>query len=185
MKLRCIIVDDEPGAQYVLENYIGQLGYATLAGKFYNAIDAYHFMRNHEVDVLLVDINMPQIDGFGLLDMVAHRPAIIFTTAYSEHALKSFDYGAIDYLLKPIRFERFVKAMEKVQKWHGLEDVTGDDPETIEVKSDGRVRSIKVADIYYIESLRNYLKIYLADRSILVLMTMNELESKLPRSLFI
>lgn len=186
MKLRCVIIDDEPGAQYVLENYIGELNYAEVSAKFFNAIEAYHFLKNNPVDVLLVDINMPQVDGFGLLDMVGDKisPAIIFTTAYSDHALKGFEYGAIDYLHKPIRFERFVIAMEKAQRWCNArqpEETT----EHIEVKVNGQNRLLKISDILYVESFRNYIHIHLPDKPVMVLMTMTEIENKLPKSSFV
>jgi DNA-binding LytR/AlgR family response regulator len=186
MKLRCVIIDDEPGAQYVLEKYIADLGYAVLASTCSNAIEAYHFIKNNPADVLLVDINMPQVDGFGLLDMVGDkdRPAIIFTTAYSDHALKGFEYGAIDYLHKPIRFERFVIAMEKAQRWCSTRQPE-ETAEHIEIKVNGQSRQLKISDILYIESFRNYIHIHLPGKPVLVLMTMTEIENKLPKSRFV
>lgn len=187
MKLRCVIIDDEPGAQYVLENYIGQLNGLELAGTYSNAVDAYHFIKANAVDVLLVDINMPQVDGFGLLDMLKdkEKPAIIFTTAYSDHALKGFEYGAIDYLQKPIRFERFVIAMEKARKWRAIPKPAEEPAEYLEVKADGRTRPLKISDILYIESFRNYIHIHLPGKPVMVLMTMTEIENRLPKSSFV
>lgn len=184
MKLNCIIADDEQGAQAVLESYIGKLEDMVLCGQFFNALDAFRYIKANQVDLVLLDINMPEIDGFGLLDMLEHKPMVIFTTAYSDHALKGFDYNAVDYLCKPIRFERFVKAIEKAQKWHSLKHArtTADH---VELKIDGVSRNIKTADIYYIESLGNYIRLHTAGGAPLVLMTMTELENKLPPGKFV
>lgn len=184
MKLSCIIVDDEVGSQLVLESYINKLNYAALVGIFSNAIEAFHFLKNNKVDVVLLDINMPEISGFGLLDMLLHKPAIIFTTAYSDFALKGFEYNAIDYLLKPIRFERFVVAMEKALKWSILNE---DDKEidAITLKADGITLRVPVVDIYFIESKGNYLKVHTNNKTIIVHMTMNEMEAILPARLFV
>ena len=183
MKLSCIIVDDEPGAVLIMENYIAKLDFLELTGKFFNALEAFHFMRNNRVDILLLDINMPEVNGFGLLDMVIDKPATIFTTAYSEHAVKAFDYNAIDYLRKPIRFERFVTAVEKARILCSKEDTRRS--ETIELRIDNESTLLRIADIYYIEGLRNYVKIHLANSMRMVLMTMNEIENKLPRDQFV
>lgn len=184
MKLNAIIVDDEHGAQLVLENYIGKLNDVILTGKFNNAVEAFHFLKHNKVDVVLLDINMPEINGFALLDMLTHKPTVIFTTAYSDYALKGFEYNAVDYLHKPIRFERFVVAMEKARKWCSI---TGAENEktTIELKIDGHVSSMPTADICYIESLGNYIKIHTRNKPVVVLMTMNEIEKKLPGSVFV
>ncbi len=185
MKLNCIIVDDEPGSHIVLETYLEKFGSATLLGKFFNAIDAFRFIKHNKVDIVLLDINMPEVDGFGLLDMIEHKPAVIFTTAYSDYALKGFEYGAIDYLHKPIRFERFVKAMEKAQKWCGIGQEEKNIADEIQLKVDGFTRSIKTSDIMYVESFRNYIKVNTDDKALLVLMTMNEIETKLSGKIFI
>lgn len=184
MKLKCIIVDDEQGARQILENYLGKLNYTELCGTFDNAVEAFHYLKQNKVDLLLLDINMPEVDGFGLLDMLAHKPVVIFTTAYSDHALKGFEYNAVDYLHKPIRFERFVVAMEKALKWASIQD---DEPQidTITIKADGAVIKLQVTDIYYIESLGNYIKVHTPRKIYIVHMTMNEMERLLPQKIFI
>lgn len=184
MKLNCIIVDDEHGAQLVLENYIGKLNDFILTGKFNNAVEAFHFLKHNRVDVVLLDINMPEISGFGLLDMLIYKPTVIFTTAYSDYALKGFEYNAVDYLHKPIRFERFVVAMEKARKWSFIPG-SESEKEFIKLKIDGRVSTIPAIDICYIESLGNYIKIHTGNKTIVVLLTMNEIEKKLPQSTFV
>jgi len=115
--------------------------------------------------------------------MLEHRPAVIFTTAYSDHALKGFDYGAIDYLHKPIRFERFIKAMEKAEKWCSVQPAPV--AAYLELKTDGRNIALKIADICYVESLGNYIKVHMPDTAVMVLMTMNEIENRLPGHLFV
>lgn len=182
--MKCIIVDDEMGAHHILEEYVARLDYAEITGKFTNAIEAFHFIKHVKVDVLLLDINMPQVSGFGLLEMLESKPLVIFTTAYSDYALKGFEYNAVDYLHKPIRFERFVIAMEKAQKWYGMQK-TNTTAEYIELKVDGRLITIQTSNILYIESKGNYIKLYTQTDEVIVLMTMNEMEDKLPRNIFI
>jgi DNA-binding LytR/AlgR family response regulator len=185
MKLNCVIVDDESGAQIVLENYCSKLDYAQVVGKFYNAVDALQFLNRNQVDVLYLDINMPEIDGFGLLNLLDQKPAVIFTTAYSEYALTAFEYGAIDYLHKPVRFERFIKAMEKAQKWCSVQK-TKAVANYIELRIDGRLETIETAHIVYVEGLGNYIKLHTThNKEMLVLMTMAEIEDKLPASSFV
>jgi DNA-binding LytR/AlgR family response regulator len=184
MEISCIIVDDEEGAHKVLENYINKLGYIKLIGKFYNAIEAFHFLQTNKVNVILLDINMPEIDGFGLLDMLTAKPNVIFTTAYSDYALKGFEYNALDYLHKPIRFERFVVAMDKALKWNNIQH-TDKEIEFITFNVNGVALSVHVADIYYIESLGNYVKVHVQNNIYVVHKTMNEIETQLPRRSFL
>lgn len=184
MKLNCIIVDDEEGAQYILQDYLSKLDYVQLSGTFYNVAEALAFLQTNKADILLLDINMPGKDGFALLDELPHRPVTIFTTAYSHHALKGFEYGAVDYLYKPIHFDRFTAAMDKARKWCSLQQVPQEKAQ-IQVRADGRMLSVKTADICYAESLGNYIKIHTLKGSHMVLMTLSELESLLPVSQFV
>lgn len=185
ISLSCIILDDEPGARLILENYISKLPHVSLLHKFSNAVDAFQFLRNNKVDVILLDINMPEVDGFSLIDMLSHKPMVIFTTAYSDFALRGFEYNAIDYLQKPIRFERFVQAIEKAIRWNKADSTEEPEPEHITVKADGITRRVLLSDIYYIESLGNYLKICCRNTKYMVHMTMAEMEAQLPPMSFI
>ncbi len=180
--LNCIVVDDEPRAHAVLKNYIEKLNSIKLQDSFYNTMEAFEHLRTHPVDLVLLDINMPELDGFSLIEMTTKMPMVIFVTAYTEYAHKSYDYGAIDYLHKPIRFERFVKAIDKALKWRKL---ICNELQEIEIKVDGRVRSLPTSEIRYIESLGNYSKLVLKNSSTLILTSLKELEEKLPRSSFI
>src|SRR5436305_10950486 len=107
MNLQCVIVDDETGARSILGGFLEKLDFVQLSSSFNNAIEAFHYLKMNPVDILLLDINMPEVSGFGLLDMLDSKPAVIFTSAYSNYAVQGFDYDAVDFLQKPIRLERF------------------------------------------------------------------------------
>jgi DNA-binding LytR/AlgR family response regulator len=184
-KLKCVIIDDEPGAIYILETYISMLHHLELIGRFSNAVTALNFLLTTKADVLLLDINMPELTGFQLLESMSQLPAVIMTTAYSDYAVKAFEYEVTDYLQKPIRFERFVKAIEKVQRRTAQQILAGPTDEYIELKTDGLIRQVRFTDILYIESLRNYVKIYTLNKHFLVLMTIGELETQMPRRSFV
>lgn len=182
--LSCIIIDDEEGAIKVLENYIGKLDSIQLAATFTNAVDAFHYLKDNNTDLVLLDINLPEVDGFGLLDILEQRPMVIFTTAYSNYALKGFEYNAIDYLHKPIRFERFLLAIEKAIKWHSVNE-TDKEITAINLKVDGTMLQVNVSDIHYVESLGNYIKVHTKRKDYVVHMTMNEMEQTLPSDNFV
>lgn len=182
MKLKCIVVDDEAGARSVLDNYISRLDYLELSVMFGNAIEAFQYTKNNHVDIIFLDINMPEVNGFALLDMLVAKPCVIFTTAYSDYALRAFDYHAIDYLHKPIRFERFVMAVEKAAKWHSLKKE--DEQTFIILKTEGMAQRIFLQDILYIESMGNYLRVITPDKGFVVHMTMHEMEQSLPQARF-
>lgn len=179
MKLSCIIVEDEEGSHYVLEKYMERLDYAEVTASFFNAMDAVAYLRTHKTDVILLDINMPEQDGFAFLDQLENKSIVIFTTAYSQYAMRAFEYNAIDYLYKPIHFERFAAAMEKAKAWNNLL-MQAQDAEQIQLRSDGRIVSLKTTDIIYIESLGNYIKVHTPLKNHMALMTLNELEQLLP-----
>jgi two-component system LytT family response regulator len=185
MKINCLIVDDERGSHVVLEKYISRLADLVVCGNCYDAVSAYNFTREHPVDLIFLDINMPEVDGFSFLDMLENKPLVIFTTAYTDHALKGYEYNAIDYLHKPIRFERFVKATEKALKWLRRS------PEKETIRSvtlsvNGTKQTVATDDIIYIQSIGNYVKIFCNNKKIIITeITTKELEGKLPLPLFI
>lgn len=185
MSLKCVIIDDEKGAQSILQNYIKRLGNIELSGVFRDSVSAYGYLKKNKIDVAFLDINMPEIDGFALLDMLDRKPYIIFTTAYSDYALKGFEYNAVDYLHKPIRFERFIVALEKVEKLVFAEHYAKRYNRNIELKIDGVMRQIDVRDILFVESLGNYLKIHTQCSVHMLLMTLNKIEELLPADLFV
>lgn len=185
MSIKCIIVDDEPRAHVILTNYIGELDNVTLAGSFRNAFNAYEFIKTNPVDLIFLDIEMPKINGFSLLKMLDPKPMIIVTTGFTNYALESYEYNAIDYLQKPIRFERFVSAVEKAMKW---KQVTEEHKRLkfLEIKHKNQRNKIDPADIVYVECLGNYAKIILRDGTASQkLITITELSELLPDKNFL
>ncbi len=194
MKIKCIIVDDEPLAHVVLEKYITQIQSLELIAKCKNAMEAINFLHNNSVDLIFLDINMPDLSGIELLKTLKKQPRIIFTTAYSEFALESYEYGATDYLLKPIKFERFLKAVNKALELSSstVSSEVTETPKTKEqendfifLKQDHSVYKVNYSDILYIEALGNYLQVFTSDKKIVARETMSEMDKSLSREQFI
>ncbi|MEZ0184218.1 LytR/AlgR family response regulator transcription factor [Flavobacterium oncorhynchi] len=183
---KCIIVDDEPAAHYVLANYIKQNPQLELVFQGYNGIEAMDFLRENKVDLMFLDINMPEISGMELLKIIPNHPKTILTTAYSEFALESYDYGVIDYLLKPIYFPRFLKAVER---FFSTENIKGKEEEividTLNVKVDGYFIDIELDQLLFAQSFGNYVKLHTQKRTYLASITTTELEKCLPEKNFI
>lgn len=186
--LRCLLIDDEPAAHYVLQHYIEQVDQLTVVGDCYDALEAINFLHRQPVDLLFLDINMPQINGLQLLQTLVNPPRVILTTAYSEFALESYDYGVVDYLLKPIEFPRFLKAIDKV-----VTTAEADGPaatpsivaeQSLVVKVDADWVRIAYGDLTYIQSWGNYVKLFTAQRTYLTSATMTEVERRLPSDQF-
>ncbi|SHH72177.1 LytR/AlgR family response regulator transcription factor [Flavobacterium defluvii] len=182
---KCIIVDDEPAAHYVLANYIKQNPQLELVFQGYNGIEAMDYLRENKVDLMFLDINMPEISGMELLKIIPNHPKTILTTAYSEFALESYDYGVIDYLLKPIYFPRFLKA---VDRFFSTENVKAKEEEaivnSISVKIDGYFIDIELDQLLYAQSFGNYVKLHTTKRTYLASITTTELEKCLPEKNF-
>ena len=198
--MKCIIIDDEPLAIEVIESYCNALDSLTVVKTFTNAIEAIEFLNGNAVDLVFSDIEMPQISGIDFIKSIEHnRPFFIFTTAYPEYALEGFDLNATDYLVKPIPFPRFIKAINRVQELMHLNsrpkspEVTSEkkegkptQDEYIFIKSEYENLKINLSDIYYIKGLKDYLKIILINsKSVLTLMSFNQILSKLPDHTFI
>jgi len=181
---KCIIVDDEPAAHYVLVNYIGQNPLLELSHQCYNAIEALNVLRSNTVDLMFLDIDMPEISGLELLQTLKNIPRTILTTAYSEFALESYEYGVIDYLLKPIYYPRFVKSIERFLAMDPVEK-PGTASGNIAIKVDSVVIELPVEDILYAQSYGNYVKIFTPEKSHLASITTNQLESMLPQDHFV
>lgn len=178
MKISCIIIDDEPSSQNVLKSFIHKIEYLDLKHTANNALEALKFLKNNTVDLLFLDINMPQLSGVSFYKSLQNPPKVIFTTAYSEYALEGFNLAATDYLLKPFSFERFVQAVTKIKN---LKDKS---VENIILKSDKKFHQIKINDILYIESLGDYIKVYLGDKMLVVYKTLKSIFSELPSTIF-
>ncbi len=183
---KCIIIDDEPAAHYVLANYISQNPSLELVYQGYNGVEALDYLANNSADLMFLDIDMPEISGIEMLKRLQKPPRTILTTAYSEFALESYEYGVLDYLLKPIYYPRFVKAVERFFELEGPEEenqpeeVTG----SIHVKVDSDTIPIDLSGILYAQSYGNYVRIFTQKRNYLATITTNDLEKMLPSSQF-
>lgn len=185
--IKVLIVDDEPLAQDILETYIEQMPDITLSGKCSNAIEATSFLNDHKVDVILLDIQMPQLTGIQFVKSLNNPPLIVFTTAYPNYALEGFELDAVDYLLKPISMERFLKAMNKVRTHLGHTSGShrqDNDDDYFFVKADKKLVKVKFSDILYIEGLKDYVIIRMEEGRVITLQTMKSLEDKLPPTKF-
>ena len=179
----CIIVDDEPAAHMVLKNYINKEPSLRLVAQCYNALEVEEYLKNNDVDLLFLDIHMPEISGLEFLQSHPSPPKTILTTAYSEYALESYDYDVIDYLLKPISYLRFQRA---TQRFLSLDNTT--EPlvtQTIKIKVDKELVLLSEADIDYIQSLGNYVKVFVGTKYYLASTTTQEILSCLSPKLFV
>ncbi len=193
--MNVLIVDDEPLAQEVLETYIQKFPNLQLVQKCSNAVEAHAALEQHSVDLMFLDIQMPQISGLDFLKTLDNPPKVIFTTAFSEYALEGFELGVVDYLLKPISLERFAKAIHKVTAntmTVGSTPVGGNKSvesvvttqDFIFVKSDKKLVKVFFEDIFYIEGLKDYVILHTPNGRLVTLQTMKSLEAKLPQELF-
>lgn len=182
--MKVIIVDDEPLALDVLETYINQIPELDLVGKFSNAIDANKRISEGDIDVAFMDIQMPQLTGIELLKSLKNPPNVIFTTAYPEYAVEGFELDATDYLLKPISFERFLKAVNKLNEQQKSSIALPSAEDYFFVKADKKLIKVFYSDILYIEGLKDYVMIKKNDGRIVSLQTMKSLEAKLPSDKF-
>jgi len=179
MSLSCICIDDEPLSHEILENYIEKVPGLRLQASFYNAIDALAYLNQNSVDLIFLDINMPELTGIGLLKSLHNPPAVIFTSAYPEYAVDGFDLKIVDFLLKPFSFERFLKAVNKVfQSKNNISDpATG---AFLVVKDGKKIYRIKHDEIRYFESAGDYVKVHTAQKVHVVNETLKHFEGSLP-----
>ena len=187
--IRCIAIDDEPLALRQMESYISKTPALEAVGLFDSAIEAMPFVQQNPVDLMFVDINMPDLTGMEFVKSLKNPPGIIFTTAYSEYAMEGFQVDAIDYLLKPIAYSDFLKAVNKAEKM-----IVPAKPEEIQIKTDGdflliksenRIVKINFNEIEYIEGMREYVRFHLKQRkAVMTLMSMKKLEAQLPPDQF-
>lgn len=191
-KLNCLIVEDEPLARNLLAEYVGKVPYLHLTDSCPNAMLAMEALRRHPVDLLFLDIQMPEITGLSLLKILPQKPLVIFTTAYSEYALEGFELDAVDYLLKPISFERFLKAVEKaasrfVAQGEAPSNQASGSPQNqfVFVKDGNKLVKVFLDDILYIEGLKDYVTLHTRQQKITSLQRMKNLEEQLPSDRFI
>ena len=184
--IKTIIVDDEPLAQEILEAHISNMPELELITNCSNAMEANQALRDNEVDLMFLDIQMPQLTGIEFLRSLSNPPMAIFTTAYAEYAVEGFDLEAVDYLLKPISFERFLKATNKAISKHqsGGTQVADSGDDFFFVKSDKKMMKVHYRDILYIEGLKDYVIIRTETGRVITLQTMKSLVEKLPSDIF-
>ena len=187
-QLNCIIIDDEPAAVRLLERYVSNVAFLKLQETFTKPLEALAFLESNNIDLVFLDVQMPQITGIQLSKIIAPNTQIIFTTAYSEFALDSYDVATTDYLLKPFAFERFYKAVLKAQK-HRLPPSKLDENEEgfIFIKTDGKhnFNRVFVEDILFVEGLKNYVSVQLKNQQIITYSTLKHLSDRLPKTQFI
>ncbi len=184
MKLKCIIVDDEPLAVALLKSYAEQTPFLELAATFNSAITAINAMAELDIDLIFLDINMPQMNGLELSKSLPASVKVIFTTAYDQYAIEGFRLNALDYLLKPISYADFLSAAQRAQEWYTR---TGNKQETsLFIKSGYQTRKIELDSILYIENQKDYVDFYLEGiaEPVSSLMSMHSLEAKLPKDTF-
>jgi DNA-binding LytR/AlgR family response regulator len=185
--MTCIAVDDEPMALDVIGRYCAKSDLVELKAVFREPVKAIEYLGREKIDLVFLDINMPDISGLQLLQTLSPRPLVIFTTAYSHYAVESYSLNAIDYLLKPITFERFLAAVNKVVTAQtGKTGLTGNDEDpAIFIKSGPQTHQVKVRDILYLEKDGNYITVHLKDRNILIRENMGEVFDLVPAGDFI
>jgi two-component system, LytTR family, response regulator len=189
--IRCLVIDDEPPAREIIRRYIAEVPMLQLAGECGNAVQAIQFLQSKPVDLLFLDIRMPQLNGTELLKVIRNPPPVIFTTAHPEYALEGYELDVMDYLLKPIRFDRFVKAVNKVFQLRGQHTIDHAPVEEkkeesfVYFRADRKMVKVMLQDILYIESMKDYIKVFTCNGIIITKQSMTSVEAMLPEKQFI
>ena len=188
--MKCIIIDDEPLAIEILESYVSKIDQLEIAGTFRNAVSAFAFLQQNTIDLIFLDIQMPKLSGIDFLRTLKNPPKVILTTAFRDYALDGFELEVVDYLLKPIPFERFLKAVAKVLHQPAPAAATAKPDAAsadsfVYFKVDKKMIKTRMADILYIESIKDYVKVKTADKEIITQQKISYLEESLPRELFL
>lgn len=184
-KLRCLIVEDEPVARKIIREFIAQVDFLELTGEVESAVKAELFGLQHETDLLFLDIEMPRLSGMEYLKGRKVKPLVIITTAYPEYALEGYSLDVIDYLLKPVAFNRFFKAVQKAKEFHELTVENKIASEYLFVRTAGRIEKINLVEILYAESTGNYVTISCSQKKLTAYLTMKSLENQLPPKMFL
>ncbi|KAB2913790.1 MAG: response regulator transcription factor [Bacteroidetes bacterium] len=185
MTVSCLIVDDEPLAQDILDSYVKKTPQLNLVGICSNAIEALEKMKHNQVDLIFLDIQMPEITGIDFLRSLKDPPMVIFTTAYQNYAVEGFELNAIDYLLKPFSQDRFLKAVRKAEELFVLKNEHSQrEDDYIFIKSDQKLQKVSYNDILFVEALADYVKIHTPEKRYITLQTMKNMEEKLPERYF-
>ncbi len=192
MNIRCLIIDDEPLAQRVIERYAENIPFLEIVQKCNSAVEAIDVLHNQQIDLLFLDINMPRLSGMDFLKTLKNPPLVIVTTAYAEYAIQGYELDVVDYLMKPFAFDRFYKAIQKAE-----ELIRGKDQRHVEnsesekqddtflfIKSSKKTYKVNLVEILYIEALGDYVKIYTTDKMIISYQSLKNIETLLPSSAF-
>lgn len=184
--MNCIIVDDDKLSCKIIEGYVHKYSTLNLVGIYNDAIEARNILtRRRDIDLIFLDIMMPEMDGFDFIGSLESPPNIIIISSAEEHALRAFDFNAVDYLLKPITYSRFCKAIDKLQKYYTRKDAANSGDEEIFIKSGSSLVKLKLRDIVYVEALENYVTVNTNDEKYTIHFTMKAIESQLPSGIFI
>jgi DNA-binding LytR/AlgR family response regulator len=184
MKIRALIVDDEPLSQEIIETYLKDLPVIELVKTCNNALEALEALKQYDIQLIFLDINMPMLSGINMVKTLTAPPAIIFTSAYAEYAIDGFDLDAIDYLVKPFSFERFIKAVNKVRDKLGKP--THKEQDFIVIKADKKLYKLDFADISYFNSVGDYVKVFTKQGKVIITNeTLRNIEMNLPADLFV
>ena len=189
MKLNCLIIDDEPLARKGLNEYVDEIEFLHRIASCENALRASQFLNDQKVDLIYLDIHMPKLSGIDLLKSLKHPPLTIFTTAYADYAIEGYTLDVIDYLVKPITFERFLRASQKALEFYQLKaraetNTTGQE-EYFFVKCDSKFEKVNFRDVSFIEAMQNYAVIHVPGRKLIAYITLTSLENQLPKDRFI
>jgi len=194
MSLRCLIIDDKPLAIDILAEYINKTPFLELAGSTVNPIEGLGLLRSQNIDLVFLDIQMPELSGLQFIKIAGKQCMVILTTAYADYALDGYEHDVVDYLLKPIAFDRFYRAAEKALKQSSLlPALTSGEPvptiktvtEYLFVKTEHRIQRIILRDVLYVEGVQNYVSIHTADAKVMSLQTLKGLEEQLPAGDFV
>jgi two-component system LytT family response regulator len=193
MSIRCLIIDDEPLAHDVILKYAEDVPFLEICGQCYRATEALEFLNRNAIDLIFLDIRMPKLTGLDFLKTLRQQPLVIITSAYSEYALESFDLDVSDYLLKPFRFDRFLKAANRALAEHNLRSQVPAIPQTVMpltprqlyIKCDKKFVLVDLSAVYYLESLGNYVKVWQENHFLLTPRTLSSFEEQLPSESFI
>ncbi len=185
--IRCMIVDDEPLALDILENYIQRVPNLQLVKRCKHALEAYDYLQRDSVDLIFLDIHMPELTGIDFIKSLSNRPLVVFTTAYSNYAMEGFNLDVLDYLLKPIAFDRFLKAVDKASRLLSSEPEGNQEnsEEFLFVKSDGKMVKVRYDDVLFVEGMKDYVQIQMSDQRLIVHQTMKKMERALPPDRFL
>ncbi|HEV8286914.1 MAG TPA: response regulator transcription factor [Chitinophagaceae bacterium] len=193
MRIKCLIVDDEPPAREVLKRYVEEIPTLEMVGECANAIQAITTLQQQPIDLIFLDIRMPQLNGTDFLKTLKNPPKVIFTTAYSEYALEGYELDIVDYLMKPVRFDRFLKAVNKAfpsptHKQVAEQTIHSEEKKNesfVYFRADRKMLKILLSDILYIESMKDYVKVFTENSSIVTKQSISSVETMLPEKTFI